>query len=159
MSSPSAYSPSSSVPTDKPVRRVVFLCQSDNVGGAAIVTRRLMKALASAGIDARMLVVDRKTDDDRVAMAGSTLSRRYAFYAERLKLCLRGGFNRRDLFKVSTASDGVAVASHPWVKQADVVCLSWVNQGLLSLKGWRRLLRMDKQFVAIMHDLWYITAI
>ena len=159
MSSPSAYSPSSSVPADKPVRRVVFLCKSDNVGGAAIVTHRLMQAIAHQGVDARMLVVNKGTADDRVATVGSRLARRYAFYAERLKLYLRGGFNRRDLFKVSTASDGVAVASHPWVKQADVVCLSWVNQGLLSLKGWRRLLRMDKQFVAIMHDLWYITGI
>lgn len=155
-STPDASSPS---PGSTPIRRVVFLCKSDSVGGAAIVTHRLMQALAHQGVDARMLVVKKGTADDRVATVGSRLARRYAFYAERLKLYVRGGFNRRDLFKVSTATDGVDVARHPWVQQADVVCLSWVNQGLLSLKGWRRLLHLDKRFVAILHDLWYATGI
>lgn len=159
MLSPSPLDASSALPGGAPIRRVVFLCKSDHVGGAAIVTHRLMQALAGQGIDARMLVVEKGTDDERVATVGSRLARRYAFYAERLKLFVRGGFNRRDLFKVSTATDGVDVARHPWVRQADVVCLSWVNQGLLSLKGWRRLLRQDKRFVAILHDLWYATGI
>ena len=162
MLSPSSLDASSASPGGAPIRRVVFLCKSDYVGGAAIVTHRLMQALAGQGIDARMLVVEKGTDDERVATVatvGSRLTRRYAFYAERLQLFVSGGINRRDLFKVSTATDGVDVARHPWVRQADVVCLSWVNQGLLSLKGWRRLLRQDKRFVAILHDLWYATGI
>ena len=74
MSSPSAYSPSSSVPADKPVRRVVFLCKSDNVGGAAIVTRRLMKALVSAGIDT-LFMPNASNSTSEVVSIGATFSR------------------------------------------------------------------------------------
>ena len=39
--------------------KIVILNTSDSKGGAAIVSLRLMRALCAAGMDARMLVVDR----------------------------------------------------------------------------------------------------
>ena len=37
------------------MKKVVFLCTNDLTGGAAIVTYRLMEALAEAGTHARMV--------------------------------------------------------------------------------------------------------
>ena len=76
-----------------------------------------------------------------------------AFLRERLGIFLANGFNRRDLFKVSTARYGVDVLSHPWLKEADVVCLNWINQGMLSLSAIRAIADMGKKIIWTMHDM------
>lgn len=139
--------------------KVVILNTSDAKGGAAVAARRLMHALVSAGVDARMLVADRYTDDERVSVAGTSEQRRMAFLRERLCIFLRNGLSRRQLFKVSTARYGVDVLSHPWLQQADIVCLNWINQGLMSLTDIARLSAMGKRVVWTMHDMWSCTGI
>ena len=51
--------------------KVVIINKSDAIGGAAIVSRRLMEALRMEGVDAGMLVVDRQTDSPDVHLASS----------------------------------------------------------------------------------------
>lgn len=113
--------------------KVVILNTADAHGGAAIASWRLLHALVGEGVDARMLVVDRTTADPLVDVAGTAEQRRWAFLRERIGIFAANGLNRRDLFKVSTARYGVDVLSHPWLRSADVVCLNWINQGMLSL--------------------------
>lgn len=137
--------------------KVVILNTSDAKGGAAVVSRRLMHALADCGIDARMIVADRTADDARIEAAGTAEQRKWAFLRERLGIWLANGLSKRDLFKVSTAAFGVDVLSHPWVKQADIVCLNWINQGLLSLRDIARLGAAGKKIVWTMHDMWCAT--
>lgn len=139
--------------------KVVILNTSDTNGGAAVVSLRLMRALCDAGVDARMLVVDHRADDERVAVAGTPEQYKWAFYTERLKIFLRNGFSRRNLFKVSTACCGVDVLSHEWVKRADVVCINWINQGMMSLRDVERLCRTGKKVIWTMHDMWCCTGI
>ena len=78
---------------------------------------------------------------------------------ERIDIFARNGFSYDNLFKVSTAKLGVAVNSHPWVKEADVVVLSWINQGLMSLSAIRRLGLSGKPLIWTMHDMWNMTGI
>lgn len=137
---------------------LTFLCTNDRHGGAAIVTYRLMEALAEAGTDARMVVARKSSNSPRVAQVNKWRYR-LAFLAERLEILLRSGFRRRDLWKVDTARFGCGVTRHPWVRDADVVVLTWVNQGLVSLSDIRRLHRMGKRIVWIMHDMWCATGI
>ena len=139
--------------------KVVILNTSDSNGGAAVVSFRLMRALCDAGADARMLVVDRRSGDERVAVAGTPEQYKWAFYTERLKIFMRNGFSRDNLFKVSTACCGVDVLSHEWVKRADVVCINWINQGMMSLRDVERLCKMGKKVVWTMHDMWCCTGI
>ena len=139
--------------------KVVILNTSDTNGGAAVVSLRLMRALCDAGVDARMLVVDHRADDERVAVAGTPEQYKWAFYTERLKIFLRNGFSRRNLFKVSTACCGVDVLSHEWVKRADVVCINWINQGMMSLRDVERLCRTGNKVIWTMHDMWCCTGI
>lgn len=139
--------------------KVVLLNTSDAKGGAAVVSRRLMHALVGAGVDARMLVVDRYSDDARVAVAGTAEERRMAFLRERLGIFLHNGLSRKQLFKVSTARYGVDVLSHPWLRDAEVVCLNWINQGMMSLGDIGRLGAMGKKVVWTMHDMWCATGI
>lgn len=138
--------------------KIVILNKSDSTGGAAVVSRRLMEALRNAGHDARMLVVEKLSDSPFVESVGGLRSKA-TFLSERLGIFLANGFNRADLFKVDTASSGLPLWNHPLVKEADVVCLNWINQGMLSLSGVRRIARMGKPVVWTMHDMWNMTGI
>lgn len=139
--------------------KVVLINKSDQTGGAAVVTKRLMEALCQEGIDARMIVVERLTDSPNIEIAPSKWMVKGAFIAERLRIFRANGFNRTDLFKADIASDGLALWRHPWVKKADIICLNWINQGMLSLKGIKRIADMGKPIVWTMHDMWNATGI
>ena len=134
--------------------KVVLINKSDSTGGAAVVTFRLMEALRAAGVDARMLVAEKRRDSAFVELASGRRGLRKAFLSERLKIFLANGMSRETLFRIDTASDGVPMWHHRWVEEADVVCLNWVNQGLLSLDGLEKLLATGKPVVWTMHDMW-----
>lgn len=139
--------------------KVVLINHSDIHGGAAVVTYRLMYALRRAGVDAKMLVYTKYSSDPNVEVVSTRLKRGLVFSLERIKIMRNNGFNRDDLFKVSIANHGVGIASNRLVKDADVVVLSWINQGLVSLDDLKRLGKMGKPVVWIMHDMWAMTGI
>lgn len=138
--------------------KIAIINRSDSRGGAAVVSRRLMHALRDAGVDARMLVVEKLTDDDFVVAADADLRLKACFLTERAQIFAHNGFNRADLFKVDTASFGLPLERHPFVKEADVVMLNWINQGMLSLDSIRRI-AAEKRVIWTMHDLWNATGI
>ncbi len=139
--------------------KVVVINHSDMQGGAAIVSLRLVHALQDAGVDARMLVIDRQSDDALVGVMGGKWRNKWNFLSERLGVFLRNGLRRDTLFKIDTGSHGINLVSHPWVKEADVVCLNWVNQGTLSLKNVKQLAQAGKPLVWTMHDMWNCTGV
>lgn len=139
--------------------KVVIINHSDALGGAAIASSRLCHALCQAGADARMLVLDRRTDDAAVQAVGTPLGNRYRFLAERLGIFLRNGFSRERLFLIDTATHGVDLSRHPWVREADVIVLGWINQAMLSLNDVSHLASLGKPLVWVMHDNWNCSAI
>lgn len=139
--------------------KVTLICNSDLLGGASIVTYRLMQALNREGIDARMLVYTKLTEDPAVSIVGTRTVRGAMFLWERGIIYLANGMNRKNLFKVSVANTGYPLHTHPWIKDADIVVLSWINQGLLSLKGVRKIAALGKPIVWTMHDMWNLTGI
>lgn len=138
--------------------KVVIINKSDSTGGAAVVSYRLMAALRDLGIKAAMLVGEKLTDDPDVHALQPPSALRMAFLRERAGIFLRNGFNRPDLFKVDTATAGLPLASHPLVREADIVVLGWVNQGLLSLNEVGRISAL-KPTVWVMHDMWCATGV
>lgn len=139
--------------------KIVIVNRSDSKGGAAVVSRRLMYALREAGADVSMLVADRSVDSPWVVEAGSRVSRAIPFLAERLDIYLHNGMNRGDLFKVDTARFGMPLHRHPLLRDADVVLLNWVNQGMMSLGEVARLCESGKQVIWTMHDMWNMTGV
>lgn len=141
------------------MKRIVLINHSDTRGGASVVTYRLMYALCSLGIDARMVVVHKASDNPRVDTAASARSARLPFLAEHADIFMRNGFDRQHLFQVSTARYGLPVDRHPWVQKADAVILNWVNQGMLSLKTVARICALGKPVLWTMHDMWNCTGV
>ncbi|MDE5774019.1 MAG: glycosyltransferase [Muribaculaceae bacterium] len=139
--------------------KVVLVNKSDATGGAAVVSYRLMEALRGIGVDARMLVAEKLTDSPYISTAASSVRLKYSFLAERLRIFVENGFDRKSLFKIDTAYCGVDISRHPWVREADAVLLNWVNQGLLSLADIERLAATGKRIVWTMHDMWCMTGV
>ncbi len=139
--------------------KLTFISTSDLRGGVAIVTYRLVVALRELGVDARMLVCEKMSGSDFVKVCAPFRKIQYHFLKERLAIYVRNGFKRSTLFKIDTASEGLPLWTHPWVKDADAVFLGWVNQGMLSIKGIRKIVGMGKPVVWIMHDMWNMTGV
>lgn len=140
-------------------KKVVLINHSDTLGGAAIVTFRLMQALRREGVDARMVVFTKTSQEKNVSRVFTRFTRTMAFCLERLRILMANGFNYANLYKVSTGDFALNVHHHPWVKEADIICLNWFNQGLMSLSGIRKLHKMGKKIVWTLHDMWAMTGI
>lgn len=139
--------------------KVVLINHSDNLGGAAVASLRLMQSLQFEGVDARMLVTDNRCRLSTVASLGGRWGNKWRFLWERLDIFLRNGLSKVTLFKIDTGSMGTDVTRHPWVRDADVILLNWINQGTMSLADVRRLGRLGKPIIWVMHDMWNCTGI
>lgn len=139
--------------------KITLINHSDTRGGASVVSYRLMEAMCRLGADARMVVMHKGTADARVACAGDSLRARASFLAEHAENMVRDGFERANIFKISTARYGMPLHSHPWVREADAICLNWVNQGMLSLNEIKRICNLGKPVAWTMHDMWNMTGV
>lgn len=139
--------------------KILHINTSDIRGGAAIAAFRLMNALNANGQQAKMMVREKLSDNDNVIQVGGNLSNRLNFLAERTRIFAYNRFSRKNLFDVSIADRGLSIVNHPVFKEADVIHLHWINQGMLSLKEIDRILASGKKVVWTMHDMWPFTGI
>lgn len=140
-------------------KKIVLINHSDTLGEGASATFRIMQMLRREGVDARMVVYTRCSREANVSNVGSRLSRGLRYCAERLYVMMHCGVANDSLYTISTGTFAINVHNHPWVRQADIVCLNWINQGLMNLSGIRRLHEMGKKIVWTLHDLWAFTGI
>lgn len=139
--------------------RVLLVNTSELAGGAAIAAGRLLRALNRNGIEAELLVRDKQTDNPRVVALPSSPMLRANFLLERLDVVRANGLRRDNLFAIDPATRGTDITRLPEFQRADVVHLHWVNQGMLSLRGLRRILATGKRIVWTLHDMWPLTGI
>lgn len=139
--------------------KVLIVNTSEHTGGAAVAANRLFKALRKQGLDVSMLVRVKQSDDDHVVSLNNNIVNRFRFLWERLLIFICNFFSRKNLFQVSIANTGTNIVDHELVKQADIIHLHWVNQGLLSLKDIKRLVDSGKPVVWTLHDMWASTGI
>lgn len=139
--------------------RVLIINTAERIGGAAIAANRLMEALKNNGIKTKMLVRDKQTDQVTVVALKKSWRRIWQFAWERAVIWAANGFKRKNLFAVDIANTGTDITSLPEFRQADVIHLHWVNQGMLSLNDIRRIIRSGKPVVWTMHDMWPFTGI
>ena len=130
--------------------KVLLISTSEQSGGGAIAARRLMKALNANGMEAKMMVRDKQTDDKAVVKAGSKLPK----LMERLAILPRLGFRPSRLWQADIANVGIGITHTREFQEADVVHLHWVCQGMLSLNETERIMRSGKRIVWTLHDEW-----
>ncbi len=139
--------------------RVLLINTSERTGGAAIAANRLMEALKNSGIKAKTLVRDKQTDQVTVVALRKSWWHIWQFVWERMVIWKANRFKKHNLFAVDIANTGTDITSLPEFRQADVIHLHWINQGMLSLKDIRKIIASGKPVVWTLHDMWPITGI
>ena len=139
--------------------KVLIVNTSERTGGAAVAAHRLMMALNNNGVKARMLVRDKDTDALTVAALPRSWRLRWNFLWERFVIFCHLHFSRQHLFEIDIANTGSDITRIREFQEADIIHLHWVNQGMLSLSGIRKILQSGKPVIWTMHDLWPATAI
>ena len=139
--------------------RVLIINTSERMGGAAIAANRLMDALRNNGIQAKMLVRDKQTNQITVIGLNKSLWKIWQFIWERIIIWKSNHFKKQNLFAVDIANTGTDITVLPEFKQADIIHLHWINQGMLSLKDLKKIFSSGKPVVWTMHDMWPCTGI
>jgi len=140
--------------------KVLIINKSDKTGGAAVAANRLKNALNLNGIGVTMLVQQKLSDDLQVhktkegkigkyfELALFVLERLYFLFFEKSK-SIR--------FAFSPAVAGGNISKNKMVKEADIIHLHWFNQGFLSLKNLKQIIKLNKPIVWTLHDMWTFT--
>ncbi|MBQ1669916.1 MAG: glycosyltransferase family 4 protein [Prevotella sp.] len=139
--------------------RVLIVNTSERTGGAAVAANRLMMALNNNGVKAKMLVRDKESDSLTVVGLPKSPMLNWHFLWERLVIFFHCRFSRKHLFEIDLANSGSDITKLREFQEADVIHLHWINQGMLSLSGIRKILKSGKPVVWTMHDIWPATAI
>ena len=139
--------------------RVLIVNTSERTGGAAVAANRLMEALNNHGVKAKMLVREKTSGSLTVVGLPGKWLPQWHFLWERLVIYLHLHCSRKHLFELDIANAGTDITRLPEFKEADVIHLHWINQGMLSLGDIRKILRSGKPVVWTMHDIWPATAI
>ena len=139
--------------------RVLIVNTSERTGGAAVAANRLMIALNNNGVKAKMLVRDKESDALTVVGLPKSPMLRWHFLWERLVVFFRCHFSLKHLFEIDLANTGSDITKLREFQEADIIHLHWINQGMLSLKGIRKILQSGKPVVWTMHDIWPATAV
>ena len=138
--------------------KVLLVNASDSKGGAAIVARRLLHALnAQNGVQAKMLVAEKSTDDADVIALPKHWWLKKAL--DRFVVWVANGFSKKGLWLTDGGFFGNDITKRKEFHEADVIHLHWVNQGFLGTKDIEKVLRSGKKIVWTMHDMWVSTAI
>ena len=94
-----------------------------------------------------MLVRDKLTDDITVVSLGHEWRNQWNLLWERFCVYWNLNFSRNHLFEIDLANTGTDITKLREFKEADIIHLSWINQGMLSLKGIRKILDSGKPVV------------
>ena len=130
--------------------KVLLVSESDIVGGAARAAYRLHSGLRSIGVDSRMLVQHKKTDDRFVTAPRGRLSRTGNFWREKSRSLLKLQQTTNPVFhSLNMFPSGFADIINN--SDADVVNLHWVGKETI---GIAELARIRKPLVWTMHDMW-----
>lgn len=139
--------------------RILIVNTSEKTGGAAVAANRLKDALNNNGVKAKMLVRDKLTDDITVVSLGHEWRNQWNLLWERFCVFWNLHFSRKHLFEIDIANAGADITKLREFKEADIIHLSWINQGMLSLNSIKKILSSGKPVVWTMHDLWSASGI
>lgn len=118
-----------------------------------------MEALKNNGVKAKMLVVNKTSDQLTVVGLSHQWLQRWRFLWERFTVFCHLHFSKNNLFAIDIANTGADITSLPEFREADLIHLSWINQGMLSLSDIKKIVKSGKPVVWTMHDLWPATGI
>lgn len=138
--------------------KVVHLSISDINGGAAIAALRIHNAQLKSGIDSKLLVQSKLSDNSNVISLVQTpldkIKRYIRVFLDKLTFKTLS-LSKRERF--TFPNFGMDLSNNDLVREADVINLHWINEGFLSLKSILLLAALKKPLVFTLHDMWAFT--
>lgn len=139
--------------------RVLIINTTERQGGPAIAAYRLTEALKSHGIKAKMLVRRKSSSQVTTVLAESSVFNRLSVVWERLSVMFHTHFRRNRIYAIDLGHSGFDITELPEFRQADVIHLHWINEGMLSLGSVEKIIASGKPIVWTMHDMWPFTSV
>ncbi|MBR3860009.1 MAG: glycosyltransferase family 4 protein [Bacteroidaceae bacterium] len=139
--------------------RVLIINTTERQGGPAIAAYRLTEALKNNGIKAKMLVRRKSTGQVTTVLAERSAANRLTMLWERLSVALHTHFRRNRIYAIDLGHSGGDITELPEFKQADVIHLHWINDGMLSLPAVEKIITSGKPIVWTLHDMWPFTGV
>lgn len=134
--------------------KILHVSTYDIYGGAARATYRLHNALLNSGIDSKILVRDKLSNDSRVLTKKNKLSKILNLFfplIDRLPL-LFYKYQSLDLFSTSWLPTNISKSIKKF--NPDIIHIHWVNHGMLNLN---ELKYLNYPIIWTMHDDWVYT--
>ncbi|SQR61765.1 colanic acid biosynthesis glycosyltransferase WcaL [Escherichia coli] len=130
--------------------KILHICYSDCLGGAARAANRLHQAQRKLGINSFMLVVDKYTDDDYVL----ELNKLTKFRIKILNMI--SGYILRHLIQKNPVKHSLNIFSAGVVNainklNPDIVNIHWIGDNMLSIK---EISKIKSPIIWTMHDMW-----
>ena len=135
---------------------VIHLNRSDLEGGAARAAYRLHVGLQKIGVDSRMLVDNKVSDDPHVYEPHGKIEKVWSKARSFLdKIPLKFYDWQKTPFHIGWT--GRNIVRNELIKKADVINLHWITDGFLSIKNISKLTKLNKPIVWTLHDMWAFT--
>ncbi len=138
---------------------VTHLSTNDYKGGAARATRRLHQALTKKGVNSKLVVLNKTTDDTTVKLSNTSLYKKII-----KKSAHTFEYLPNKIWKLNNCANwsnalasSMTIKQNPDITSADIISLYWVNAAFLSIKDIGYLLRMNKPVVWRFSDMWPFT--
>ena len=133
--------------------RVAMVNTLEQRGGAAKAANRLHKGVQSLGVNSRMFVQEKISDDYSILGPSSKIARGIGSIRPTLDLL------PQLLVKMQSDAFSIAWLPNPIVKQisrsgVDLVHLHWINKGFLPIQG---LKSISQPILWTLHDMWAFT--
>ncbi len=131
--------------------RILQVNFSDAHGGASRACYRLFRALRGAGHDARLMVLDKHTDDPDVVGRRGLADRVRRHLAAALEVRVLARQHTSDMTFRSLGLAGAGLGREIARSDADVLNLHWINDGALTIG---EIGALAKPVVWTLHDTW-----
>lgn len=137
--------------------KVVLVNTSEFKGGAAVACNRLFYNLRANGIDCKLLVLNKSSNDKNVIEIPQKKFQQYflkfLFYIE---LLFQKLFKKK-YTDYSFPFFGIKLSDIPEIREADVVHLHWINNSFVKIHDLQKLLNSGKKVIWTLHDMWAFT--
>lgn len=133
--------------------KILHINSNDSSGGAAIAAYRHNEAMRRAGIDSKMLVLNKNTSCEYVIQ----------HRCNKIVMFLQKVFHRLFLmwyrFYATWSFNilGHDLSSDRYVQDADIIYIHWINYYSMSIRSIEKVLKTGKPVYWFMHDMWPIT--
>ena len=125
--------------------KIVHISYKDDQEGAAIAVDRVCSALIRIGVDSKILVQKKISDKPYArSVAINKPQKIFALFRVGLDLLINNLLVKDKSTYFTFPFIGADISQHPFLLEADVIHIHWVNRGFLSLRSIGKILKLNK---------------